>query len=144
MDWSVVVTSVLAGGIVGQIFTVFCTNYLTKKREYYKWRLVERHKAITGLFDILTSNPHDLNELSQWSHKVRNASMKIHLLYRDGTAPEKVDQALEVVFKLVQKRKDGLDDSNWSLHFKESVSNLRKELSNNLDADCSGLINLAT
>lgn len=135
MDWSVIVTSVLAGGIVGQIFTVLCTNYLTKKREFEKWRLVERHKAITTLFDILTSNPHDASKLSQWSHDVRNASMKIHLLYKNGTTPEKVAHALEVVFKLVQKRKDGLDDTNWSLHFKESVSNLRKELSNNLDAE---------
>ncbi|MFA0612255.1 hypothetical protein [Vibrio sp. 10N.222.49.B4] len=135
MDWSVVVASVLAGGIVGQVFTVLCTNYLTKKREYEKWRLIERYKAITALFDILTSNPHDATKLSQWTHEVRNASMKIHFLYKNGIAPEKVAHALEVVFKLVQKRKESLDDDNWSSHFKSSVSNLRKELSNNLDVE---------
>lgn len=132
MDWGIVISSALAGGIFGQVFTVFCTSYLTDKREFKKWRLMERHKAIIELFDVITSNPIDENDLANWSHAVRNASLKIHLLYKNGKAPDKVSFALESVFKLVQEKKARSEGPDWPDRFKESVSILRTELSVNL------------
>ncbi|WP_428440815.1 hypothetical protein [Photobacterium sagamiensis] len=135
MDLNVIGTSVLAGGIVGQILTLFGSNYLTNKREYKKWRLAERHKASTELLDIVTSNPQNLDELSQWTHKIRNSSMKVHILYKNGTAPKKLDDALEAVFKRAQSKKDGSDDDTWSSSFRTEVSELRKQLSNSINHD---------
>lgn len=135
MDLGLIGSSILAGGIAGQILTLFGTNYLTNKREYKKWQLTERHKASIELLDILTSNPQAPEELSQWTHKIRNASMKIHILYKDGTAPEELSNSLENVFKYAQEKKDGHANNEWSKNFRKSVSTLRKELSNNINID---------
>ncbi|ABZ75088.1 hypothetical protein Shal_0513 [Shewanella halifaxensis HAW-EB4] len=135
MDWGVIGVAVLGGGIVGQVFTVFCTNYLTDKREYKKWRLIERHKASSELLDILASNPQNESELSKWTHNIRNGSLKVHILYRNGVAPEKLNHALEVAFKLAQREKDGVSSENWSQEFRVSVSELRKQLSNHINHD---------
>lgn len=128
MDWTLISTSVLAGGIVGQILTVIGTHYFTNMREYRKWQLQERHKAALELIDILTSNPSS-EAISEWTHKIRNASLKIHILYKNGVAPDKLRHALEVVFRLAQLKKDNLQENNWSDDFKIAVSDLRKQIS---------------
>ena len=135
MDWGIVGTSVLAGGIVGQIFTIFCTNYLTDKREYKKWRLTERHKGINELLDVLTLNPQGGDGLSQWTHQIRNASLKIHVLYKNGQAPKELTDALEAVFQLAKEKKSGTESEDWSTQFKTTVSNVRKQLSNHINDD---------
>ena len=134
MDFSIIATSVLAGGIVGQILTIIGTHYFTNKREYKKWRLTERYKAITEIIDILTSNPNG-EELQEWTYKIRNVSMKIHILYKSGKAPAKLSHALEVVFRLAQDKKDDKHGDQWATQFRSAVSVLRKELSQNINID---------
>lgn len=132
MDWTLISTSVLAGGIVGQILTVIGTHFFTNVREYRKWQLQERHKAALELIDILTSNPSN-DSISNWTHQIRNASLKIHILYNNGVAPDKLRHSLEVVFKLAQLKKDNKQDESWSDSFKEAVSDLKKQISINLN-----------
>lgn len=134
MDWTIVTTSVLAGGIVGQVITMIGTNYLTDKREHKKWRLTERHKAINNILDLLTSDPKN-EDLDQWTHKIRNASLKIHILYSDGTAPQPLANALETVFGLAKNKKNDNCSGTWSSEFRDSVSALRKQLSKYIDVD---------
>lgn len=134
MDWSVIITSVLAGGLSGQIITLFGNNHFTNKREYAKWRLSERHKAIIEILDVLASSPKD-EELQRWTHKIRNASLKIHILYKNGTAPLGVNDALEEVFKLAKAKKHNKQSDNWDKEFRESVSKLRKELATHIDSN---------
>ena len=134
MDWGVIGTSILAGGLSGQIITLLVTNHFTNKREYAKWRLTERHKAIIEILDVLTSNPQG-EELQQWTHRIRNASLKIHILYKDGTAPLGINDALEEVFKLAKTKKKEKQSENWDEEFRETVSKLRKELATHIDSN---------
>jgi hypothetical protein len=132
MDWTLISTSVLAGGIVGQILTVIGTHYFTNIREYRKWQLQERHKAALELIDVLTSNP-SVDALSEWTHKIRNASLKIHILYENGVAPDQLRHCLEVVFRLAQLKKENKQEESWSIEFKNAVSDLRKQISININ-----------
>ena len=128
VDWGIIGTAVLGGGIVGQVFTIFATDILVERRENKKWMLSERHKAIVEILDVLTSNPTG-DELKNWTHKIRNSSLKIHILYENGTAPTELSDALEFVFQIARRKKNGDDSETCSAEFRASVSDLRKKLS---------------
>lgn len=128
MDWAIIGTSILGGGIFGQILTLYGTSYLTDRREFKKWRFTERYQAINNILDVLTSNPIG-DDLNQWTHEIRNASLKIHVLYNNGAAPKLVADQLEEVFTLAKTKKSGESDEKWSEDFRKSVSELKRQLS---------------
>ncbi|MFK3861651.1 MULTISPECIES: hypothetical protein [Pseudoalteromonas] len=134
MDWDVIITSILAGGLAGQIITLLGNNHFTNKREFAKWRLEQRHKAIIEILDTLTSNPKD-GELQQWTHKIRSASLKIHILYKDGKAPLPINNSLESVFRLAQTKKQNAQTDNWDEDFRVAVSKLRQELATHINSN---------
>lgn len=134
MDWGIIGTAVLAGGIVGQVITLVGTHYFAGKREHRQWRLAQRHKVIVEIIDVLTSNP-SVAEMPEWTHKIRRTSLKIHILYKDGTAPAQLRHCLEVVFRLAQMKKDGTQSDTWDSDYREAVSALRKQLSKDIDID---------
>ena len=63
--------------------------------------------------------------------KVRNFSLKIHLCFKEGTAPDQLAQMLEDLFQQVRLRKkitSQQDIDKWNEQFRCKVRELRKEL----------------
>lgn len=134
MDWTNIVSAVLAGGIAGQVVTLVWGNNLTEKREFKKWLVSERFKLYSELLSKLTFHPQNEDELKNWTYQIRDISQRIHMLFETGTAPSKLSASLEEVFKLVQTKKDGNHSDNWNEELRNSVRSLRKQLAENLQA----------
>lgn len=61
--------------------------------------------------------------------KIRNYSLKLHLCFKSGEAPQLLNVQLEHLFKMCQERKKLTDESNirqWNEDFRNEVRQLRK------------------
>ncbi|ARD44453.1 hypothetical protein [Colwellia sp. PAMC 21821] len=132
MDWNTVLTAIMAGGIVGQLLTLFWGNKLTIHREFSRWIETERLKAYSELLTIVTLIPKSGPELDIWTYQIRDVSQRIHLLFDGGVAPREFKRALELIFKFSQEKKDDKASENWSEEFRVAVRDLRKEMSSNI------------
>lgn len=131
-DWATVVSAVLAGGIVGQVITLFGADRLTERREYRRWLASERHKAFAELLGFLGRTPVLPDELMGWTYQIRDASQRIHILFEGGTAPTSLADALEATFKLAQAKKDGSHSHDWADRMRNAVRELRLAMAVNL------------
>jgi hypothetical protein len=129
MEWNEILPAIMAGGIVGQLFTLIWGNTLTKKRDYNRWIESERHKLYSEMLILVTLIPKEQKDLDNWTYQIRSSSQRIHILFETGTAPSDFKSALELVFKLAQEKKDDSTDVNWSEQFRMAVRGLRKQMS---------------
>ena len=132
MDWQGLLTAVVAGGLGGQIITVFWRAQLTAKNEIAKWRVEERYKLYSQLLTLVTYSPKDEAKLKSWTYEIRDLSLRLHILFDGGTAPKELADAIEQVFQLARDKKRGDDGEQWSLSMREAVRNMRKSMSNNI------------
>jgi len=132
MDWSSIWPAILAGGLAGQIVTLFGNNKLTTGREFNKWILNERYKVYSELLSLLTLTPSIASELDDWTFKIRDLSQRIHLLSKNGTAPDKLKSSLEHVFQLAQKKKQNKIDEDWGRDIRDAIRELRIQMSESL------------
>jgi hypothetical protein len=140
MSWESVFTSVVAGGVGGQIIALFWGNRLTKKREFNKWLEQERYKLFVTLISKASHTPQNQVSLNDWTYQIRDASQQIHLLFENGTAPSELSNSMEVVFRLAQEKKDSsstltFDACTWTNHMREAVSEMRKQMSSRIKED---------
>lgn len=131
-NWGTVISAVLAGGIFGQIITLFGADRLTERREYRRWLASERHKAFAELLALLSRAPALPDDLNAWTYQIRDASQRIHILFQAGTAPARLADALEATFKLAQAKKDGSHSSDWTDRMRNAVRDLRFAMAANL------------
>lgn len=130
MEWSNVLSAILAGGIAGQLVTLFGGDKLTTKREYKKWLLVEKHKLYSELITVVTYTPKDRDKIDNWTYNIRDISQRIHILHDGGVSPESFSAAIETIFRLAQNyKKNNINEKEWALEMREAIRMLRYEMS---------------
>ena len=134
MDWTTIISSVLAGGLAGQLTTLVGGNWLTERREYRKWLISERHKMFSELISISTLTPKTDEDLKKWTYSIRDASQRIHILFKEGTAPQPLADAIESVFKNAQQAKHGAGSNDLSAKMRDDIRVMRVEMARNLNA----------
>jgi hypothetical protein len=140
MDWATmiptIISSVLAGGIVGQLVTAYLNNRASSTREFNKWLREERFKVFVEWMTLVSSSNPPNDNLQLWPATVRATSQKVLLLLRadGGNPPKKVSELLEQVFQHVYQRRNdpSLYNQNdkvrqeWTEKFRLDVDDLRK------------------
>lgn len=132
--WNTVFPAILAGGIVGNLATMFGSDWLTNRREHKKWLRSERHKLFSELLSIATLIPKTKADKDNWTYQIRNVSQKLHILFDSGSAPKLLADAMEDVFQSAKKWKVGDVDQDWNDKQRKSVRVLRREMSASLTA----------
>lgn len=132
-DWVTVISSILAGGLAGQLVTIFGGYKITEKHEHKKWLKKEKYNLFNEFLALVTNTPKTEQKLNDWTYEIREISQKIHLLSTDGTAPEALSAAIETVFRLAQQKKDNTHSQNWDQEMRDSIRVLRKEMAHMLD-----------
>lgn len=134
MDWTNVVSAVLAGGIAGQLVTLLWGNRLTGKREFNKWLTSERYKLYSELLTLVTHTPKEKEKLNSWTYEIRDISQRIHILFIEGSAPEDFSQSIEDVFQLARLKKRGKSSETWNNKMRDAVRKMRIEMASNIQA----------
>jgi len=132
MDYTNILSAVLAGGMSAQIVTLLWGNQLSKKREFSKWILDEKYKLFSELLAIVAVTPETQDSLDQWTYSIRSLTQRIHILFPDGTAPDDLATVLENVFLLAKEKKHGQDNNQWRNNMRASIRELRKQIALNL------------
>lgn len=132
MNWTNILSAVLAGGIAGQLVTLLWGNRLTEQREFNKWLVAERYKLYSELLTLVTHTPKDQDILDKWTYSIRDISLRIHILFKEGTAPEELAQSIEAVFQLARAKKKGEASDDWSNEMRDAVRTMRKHIAANL------------
>lgn len=132
-DWITVISSILAGGLAGQLVTIFGGYKITEKHEHKKWLKKEKYELFKELLGLVTKIPKTDQKLNDWTYEIREISQKIHLLNAGGTAPEALSVAIEAVFILAQQKKDNTQSQKWDQEMRDSIRALRKEMAHMLD-----------
>lgn len=135
MDWGTIASAVLAGGLAGQLATLFGGSWLTLKRENKRWRISERYKLFSDLMTVATFTPKDQVDLDKWTYRIRDSPQRIHILYEGGTAPESLADSIEQVFQMARVAKHGNAPSDWSENMRNSVRAMRQEMAKHLYSD---------
>jgi uncharacterized membrane-anchored protein YhcB (DUF1043 family) len=132
MDWTNILSAILAGGIAGQIVTLLWGSRLIEQREFNKWLVAERYKLYSELLTLVTHTPKEKELLDKWTYEIRDISQRIHILFSEGTAPEELAQSIESVFQLARSKKKGTAPEDWSNQMRNSVRNMRVYMSSNI------------
>lgn len=105
---------------------------LTEKREFNKWLITERHKLYSELLTLVTYIPKEQPELNKWTYEIRDVSQRIHILFKEGVAPDELANAIEVVFQLAKAKKKGSASENWSNEMRDAVRVMRSNMASNI------------
>lgn len=132
MDFSSIFSAVLAGGLAGQIVTLFWGNNLTEKREFNKWLVQEKFKLYSELLSLVAYTPRDVQALETWPLDIRDLSLKIYLLFPNGAPPQDIKESMEEIFQLAKRKKDREDSDELSATFREVTRDLRQALARDL------------
>lgn len=132
MEWTEISAAVLAGGIVGQLATLFIGNLLTKNRDFNKWKIIEQHKLYSELLKVLTHIPKDDVLLKNWTYEIRDISLRIHILFKGGIAPAELNNSMERLFQLARDKKTNRETADWTNLMRLEIRVLREEMSNSL------------
>lgn len=129
MEWSNVISAILAGGLAGQMATLVFGNRLQKRREQSEWFLTERFKLFSDLLGVVSAYA-SREEFEQWPDEIRVLSQKVHLLSPGGNAPEPLAKAMQACFDLALDRKLGNtnDLKIWRDSMRDASRTLRREL----------------
>lgn len=131
MDWQTIITSIVAGGLGGQLLTLLLTEKSASRREYRNWLREERMIVYFELIDLVSSTaPRD--DYNLWPTQIRSLCQKVHLLFPDGVAPEEISILMENVFQLARDKKHNKIENHdeWTNKMRDETRKLRKCLSN--------------
>jgi hypothetical protein len=136
MDLNQVLSAILAGGLAGQLTSMFLQNRVTAKREFRNWLRNERLKVFSE-FMALTSAIVSRDDFADWPDEIRVVSQKIHMLFDGGEAPPDVAEAMQRLFALALSKKLGQvdDDRKWRNEIREEVRVVRKGFAGALHRD---------
>lgn len=127
MDWLSIIAGLFAGGFGGQLVTLFLTERSAARREFQSWLRDEQFKTFSELLDLVSSfEPRD--EYEKWPAEIRRACQKVHLLCDEGKANDELSDAMEKVFQLSKKKRDGevKDDEAWRAAMRNEARILRE------------------
>lgn len=113
--------------VLNLIFAIFLQPKLT-----YKIKRKEEYANIANELMVYIADLISFDNFSGVPTKIRNYSLKIHLCFKKGVAPKKINDNLEKVFQKVKLRKNIINDkeiAEWEKNFRELAKDLRIELS---------------
>jgi len=149
MDWTTVISSILAGGLAGQLTVAWLNRRkdlqlaelnatINKNREFNNWLRQERYKASIELIDLVSSH-YSKTACDEWPEEIRSASIRIHLLNKNGTAPEDLSDTMQNLFQMALNRKLGRvkteELQKWNHSFRDKTRKLRELLAKQLYDD---------
>lgn len=132
MDLSNILSAILAGGLAGQIVTLFWGNSLTEKREFNKWLIQEKFKLYSEFLSLIAHTPRDTESLQNWHLDIRDLSVKIYLLFPNGNPPKEIAECMEELFQLAKRKKEGENNDELSAKMRDATRNIRQALSKDL------------
>lgn len=137
MDWSSVISAVLAGGLAGQLTTLILGDRLTEKRDYDSWVRTERFKLFSELLALVSSTTE--RDYNQWPGDIRELSQKVYLLHPTGNPPKRLQKAMEKVFQHAWEKKQGTVENHaeWVECLRKDADVLRDELAKMLHSRIS-------
>jgi len=128
-----IITAVLAGGIIRQLFTTLFGDKMQFKRDFKKWRRIEKYAVYTEMIDLTSSSQPECG-LDKWPSKIRSLSQKIYLLHKKGHPPKDLCNSLEDIFQVALKaRKTELIDEELKTELRKTASLLRRRLAMSLE-----------
>jgi hypothetical protein len=135
MDWASIISAILAGGLAGQITTLFLNARIQERREFRAWKREEKYKVYSKIVTSASAY-HSRTDFDTWPDEIRELSVQIHFLNKSGTASEDISQVLQEVFHHVLDKKLGKikDDRlrEWRRSLRGSVRKLRILLAEDL------------
>lgn len=128
-----IITAVLAGGILNQLFTTLFGDKIQFKRDFKRWRRIEKYAVYTEMIDLTSSTSPECG-LDKWPSKVRSLSQKIYLLHKNGHPPQDLCDSLEDIFQLALKARNGkIKDKEFNDSLRTTSSLLRRRLAISLE-----------
>lgn len=115
--------------IINILFYVFIAPKISYKLKY-KNRLYEIGTEFLDYLVDITG----FNNFNGVPTQIRKYSLRIHLLFIDGKAPEDLSTILEDIFQHARKRKEILSDEqiiSWNDAMRDKIRILRRQLSVN-------------
>ncbi len=137
MNWQNIISAVLAGGLAGQLVTLFISNKQKSRQDINNWLRTERYKVFCELLDLVSATA-PRTDYDVWPTNIRKLCQKAHLLYPGGTAPKEVADTMERLYQLARQRKHNeiTDHDAWTDLMRDETRLLR--------AYFSGLLNNKT
>lgn len=129
--WAPAIVSVVTLA-VNMLFYIFAQPKIS-----YKNKVKESlSKVSVELFDYI-SEIVSYNDFSGVPTKIRQYSIRIHMCFKEGTAPKELEAILEEIYQAVKKRKslttfDEID--RWNENFRKMAKKLRKNLAEHCGA----------
>jgi hypothetical protein len=133
MDWSTILSAVLAGGLAGQLTTLFFGNRFAAKRDLKNWLRAEKFKVFSELVALVSSSSPACG-YDQWPREIRALSQKVFLLHPEGKPPDALTSAMETVFQSAYAKRSGevKDHDEWVEKNRDDARVLRVELAKSL------------
>jgi hypothetical protein len=129
------ITAVLAGGFINQLFNILFGDKINIRRDFKKWRRVERYQVYCQLLDLISTSQPEFGK-DKWPGKVRSLSQKIYLLHDNGHPNKGLCISLEEIFQLTNEaKKDTITEEILREKLRTVGSKLRRELAISLEND---------
>jgi hypothetical protein len=133
MSLNQILSAILAGGLAGQITTLFLNNIYSRKREISKWLRSERFKTFSELMSLVSVMA-SREDLETRPENIRDLSVRVHLLFEKGTAPDDISKAMQTLFLLALHKKLGRvkDEKKWRHKIRDTSRALRHSFAREL------------
>ncbi len=134
-NWLALVSAVLAGGLLTQVFNTIWGDRVARAREFRHWRRVEKFKVYTELMDVVSSSTPEFG-YDKWPSIVRTLSQRVYLLHSGGRPPQALCDSLEEAFQLSRRFRESASRTELLKdELKTTGSLLRRELAKSLQSD---------
>lgn len=132
-NWITLITAVLAGGLLNQMFITLFGDKIQYKRDFKKWRRMEKYAVYTELIDVTSSSKPECG-LEKWPGRIRSLSQKIYLLHKNGRPPQELCDSLEEMFQLaIRARNKEIKNEELKSSLRKTASLLRRRLAISLE-----------
>lgn len=130
MDFTPIISAVLAGGLAGQLVTLFWNNKAKSRQDLENWLRTERFKAFTELLALVSASA-PRTDYDKWPTDIRNSCQKVHMLCPGGSAPQSLSDSMENIYQLAKTKKKGLvtDHDAWTRDLRNESRRLRVRFS---------------
>jgi len=130
-----ILLAVLAGGIFNQVFTTIFGDRILFKRDFTKWRRIEKYNTYAEFLETVASSLPDCG-YEKWPSRIRFLSQKIYLLHKGGLPPQALCDLLEELFQLtVLAKNEKITKDELSRLLRVKASKLRRLFAQSIEKD---------
>lgn len=128
INWSIWIPALIS--IISLFFNILFYIIIAPKINLKYQKKSELLKIASDFFAYLSDLP-SLKSFEGAPTQIRKYSQSIHLMFKNGTAPDNLASILEDLFKSVQSRKNIVDEkeiSAWNSEIRNKIRSLRIEI----------------